>query len=42
MSGLLGFRASAGSCLPAWCMAKTLFASMQLPVREPDRGLERD
>ena len=30
MSGLLGFsRVPEGSCLPAWCMARTLFASMQ-------------
>jgi integrase len=31
MSGLPGFcRVPEGSCLPAWCIARTLFASMQL------------
>ncbi len=30
MSGLLGFsRVPEESCFPAWCMARTLFASMQ-------------
>jgi hypothetical protein len=30
MSGLLGFaRVSEGSCLPAWCTVRMLFASMQ-------------
>jgi hypothetical protein len=36
MSGLPGFcRVPEGSCLPAWCIARTLFASMQqCPARQ--------